>query len=136
MDDRKSTIWADIGLLLFRIAFGGMMLLGHGWGKLANFGEKAVQFPSVLGLGSASTLGLAVFAEFFCALALILGLASRLALIPLIVTMAVAAFVIHGVDPFGKKELALVYLCAYIGIFFIGPGRYSLDTVIAKKWRS
>ena len=92
--------------------------------------------PSVFGLGSSISLGLAVFAEFFCALALILGLGSRLVLIPLIVTMAVAAFVIHGADPFGKKELALVYLCAYIGLFLMGSGRYSVDTVIAKKWRS
>jgi len=112
------------------------MFLGHGCGKLANFGEHAGQFPSVLGLGSSISLALTIFAEFFCALALTLGLASRLALIPLIITMAMAAFAIHGADPFGKKELALVYLCAYIGLFFTGPGRYSLDTTIAKKWRS
>jgi putative oxidoreductase len=76
-------------------------------------------------------LGLTVFAEFFCALALALGLLTRAAVIPLIVTMLTAAFVILGDDPFGKKELALLYLVPFVTILIVGPGRFSLDRLLS-----
>ena len=56
-----------------------------------------------------------------------IGLKTRLASVPLIVTMIVAAFIVHAGDPFAKKELALVYLVGFLAIFFTGPGEYSVD---------
>ena len=56
--------WTSLGLLFLRVLSGGMMLLGHGWAKLAGFAEMAPNFPDPLGLGSSTfSLGLAVFAE-------------------------------------------------------------------------
>lgn len=121
----------DVGLLLLRLGAGGMMMV-HGWGKLSRFNEMASKFPDPLGIGSPASLTLAVFSEFFCALAIVLGFATRLAALPLIVTMIVAAFVIHGDDPFAKKELALLYLVAFAALAGTGAGKLSLD---AKLWR-
>jgi uncharacterized membrane protein YphA (DoxX/SURF4 family) len=45
-----------------------------------------------------------------------------------IIAMGVAAFMIHGGDPLGKKELALLYFSAYFAIATLGPGKYSLDS--------
>lgn len=70
-----------------------------------------------------------MFAEFFCSLALALGLATRAALIPLIITMATAVLMIHGGDPFAKQEHALLYLVPYVAILIAGPGRYSVDRI-------
>ena len=111
------------------------MLFGHGWGKLAGFGEFAPQFADPFGLGPTATLALAVFAEFFCSLAIIFGIFTRLSTIPLIITMLTAVFIIHGADPFQKQELGLIYLMAYLAIFIAGPGRYSLDAMITGKKR-
>jgi putative oxidoreductase len=68
-----------------------------------------------------------VFAEVVCAFFITIGLFSRAAAIPLIFTMAVAAFLVHGSDPFSGKELALSYLAAYAAILVAGPGKFSID---------
>lgn len=46
-------------------------------------------------------------------------------------TMGVAFFVIHGNDPFSLKELAFVYLVIFILMYIAGPGKFSLDRLIA-----
>ncbi|NJM53950.1 MAG: DoxX family protein [Blastocatellia bacterium] len=74
-----------------------------------------------------------IFAEFFCALAVTLGLLTRLAVIPLIFGMSVAFFVYHGSHSFDKKELSYLYLTAFTVIFFLGAGRFSLDEILFNR---
>lgn len=121
----------DLGLLVLRLAFGGLML-SHGWPKLMNFSDRMDRFSDPLGIGSTASLSLAVFAEVFCAGFLILGLLTRLSLIPLMITMAVAVFIVHANDPFSRQELGLLYLLAYAALFITGPGKFSLDKMIGK----
>jgi len=104
------------------------MLFGHDWGKMMKLltGDPT-KFADPIGLGAPISLGLTVGAEVVCAALLVVGYFTRWAAVPLIITMLVAAFVIHGGDPFGKKEMALIYLAGYLAIYFAGPGRYSLD---------
>jgi putative oxidoreductase len=127
----SKAISMDAGLLILRLAVGGLMLT-HGWPKLAGFTERMDRFADPLGIGSTSSLGLAVFAEVFCSVLLMLGLLTRLSLIPLIITMGVAVFVIHANDPFSKQELGLLYLLPYLTLFFTGPGKYSVDKMMGK----
>lgn len=117
----------DLALLLLRLGFGGVMIYGHGWAKLTGFGERAAGFPDPLGVGTATSLGLAVFAEVFCAAAVVLGLLTRWAVLPLVVTMIVAVFVVHADDPFRRQELGLLYLVAFVVLWLKGPGRWSID---------
>jgi putative oxidoreductase len=118
----------DIATLLLRLVFGGFMLYSHGWPKLQRlFGDDPIKFADPFGIGATASLSLTVFAEFLCAALILVGLKTRLATVPLIITMLVAAFVIHASDPFGDKEMALIYLVGYIVIFLLGPGRYSVD---------
>lgn len=123
---------ASLGLLVLRLGVGLMMALGHGWGKLSTFSEQASQFADPLGMGSSLSLGLTVFAEFFCALAIAIGLITRGAVIPVIITMLVAVFVIHSDDPWGKKEMGILYLVPFITLLITGPGKFSLDNLIKK----
>ena len=120
----------DLGLLILRLIFGGSMAYEHGLDKLINFADKSGSFPSVFGLGSEISLGLAVFSEFFCALLLIAGFATRGALLALMVTFAVAVFDIHGDDAFRVMEKAALYLTAYTALFILGPGKFSIDRFI------
>ena len=122
----------SLGLLLLRILSGGMMMT-HGWGKIAKWGELKSSFPDPFGIGHEISLGLTVFAEFICAGLLVVGLASRLVLIPLLIVMAVAFFKIHATDPLGDKELALFYLILYTALLLTGPGKFSLDRYWLKK---
>lgn len=123
----------SVGLLLFRIVFGLFMLVGHGWGKLMAFSDKAAAFPDPLGIGSELSMGSAIFCEVVCSALVVLGLATRFAVLPLVFTMVIAAFVVHGGDPFATKELALIYLFAFALLFFTGPGSLSIDKMLAKS---
>lgn len=123
----------DIGLLVLRLTAAGMMLFGHGFDKLVNFSAKAEHFADPLGLGMTTSLVLAVFAEFFCSVAILFGFLTRYATIPLIITMLVAAFIVHGDDPWSKKEFALVYLVPFLTLLFSGAGRYSVDAKLLGK---
>jgi putative oxidoreductase len=75
---------------------------------------------------------LVVFAEFFCSLFLILGLFTRLATIPLIITMCVALFKAHNAEVFGDGQMAALYLAGYVALFLTGPGKISVDGMIGK----
>lgn len=132
-DIAKQQKLIDLGLLLLRIGIASLMLFGHGFEKLVGFSEKAVHFPDPLGVGSAISLGLTVFAEFFCSIAILFGFFTRYATIPLIITMLVAILIIHGDDPWSKKEFATLYLVPYVALLFAGSGRYSIDFKLFKK---
>jgi len=121
----------DIGLLLLRLWAGGAMCLAHGIGKWSRFGEDPIPFGDPLGIGVAPSLFLAAAAESISAALVALGLLTRLNLVPLIITMAVAGLIVHGDDGFKRMELALVYLAAYAALLATGPGRFSLDALIA-----
>jgi len=122
----------DLSLLLLRVTFGGLMFLNHGLGKFNKLmagGE--IKFASVFGMGPELSLGLAVFSEVVCALMVVIGLFTRMAVIPLIITMLVAIFVIHISDPFKKMESAIIYLIPYLVLFWNGSGKYSVDEFIS-----
>lgn len=80
------------------------------------------------------SLMLSVFCEFCCSLFLIAGLLERIILLPMIISMGVAFFVIHD-SMMPEGELSLIYLVIFIILFVTGPGRYSLDYMIDMKFQ-
>jgi putative oxidoreductase len=125
----------DTGLLILRLAV-AVMMGGHGWGKLTTFSEAAEGFPDPIGLGSTFSMALAIFAEFFCSILVGAGFLTRLAVIPLITTMAVAALIVHAEDPWNVKERAVLFAAVYITLLLTGPGRFSVDALVWKPRRT
>jgi putative oxidoreductase len=124
----------NISLLLLRVTFGGLMLINHGWGKMLKlFGEGPIKFGDPLGVGVEASLGLAVFAEVVCAFLLVIGLFTRWASVPALITMLVAAFIVHSSDPFGDKEAALLFAVPYAVLMLMGAGRYSVDGLLEQR---
>ncbi|SIR29202.1 DoxX family protein [Maribacter ulvicola] len=122
----KNTLLKDLGLAFFRIAV-SVMMVTHGLPKFQQLISGNFQFADPFGMGEAPSLFLAVIGEFICPILIIIGFKSRLAAIPTAITMAVAAFVIHGADDFNTKEKALFYLVAFITISLLGPGKFGID---------
>ncbi len=122
----------DISILLLRIGIAAFMLT-HGLPKLQALSNDPVQFPGVLGMSPSLSLGLTVFAEVICSVFILLGFGTRLAVIPLIITMLVAVFYVHASDPFAKQEMGLLYFLTYVSLLLTGAGKYSADYLISKK---
>jgi putative oxidoreductase len=128
--------WArDAGLLLLRAGLGGMMLV-HGIPKVTGFAERSATFPDPMGVGSELSMVLAIFGEVVCSVLLVLGLGTRIAAVPFAFTMAVAGLVVHAGDDWDTKEKAMLYLLGGICVALLGPGRASLDHLIAQRKRA
>lgn len=124
--------YTNLGLLLMRAGVGAMMIV-HGYPKLIGGPEKWTKlgasmanlnvhvYPTFWGFmaGAAEALG---------GLLLILGLAFRPASFLLLFTMVVAA-VSHFAkgDDLLRSSHAIELAFVFLGFFFIGPGRYSID---------
>lgn len=133
----------DLGLLFFRIII-GLLMAFYGYEKLIHFETMAAsdfwaKNVNLLGFTGKIPLALTVFAELFCSILLIIGLLSRLALIPLLICMgfiivAIMQFsVLNSGDNGYEINTAFVYFIIYLALFFTGPGKYSLDSRFLKS---
>jgi putative oxidoreductase len=139
----SSAIQLDFGILIIRIIIGILMAF-YGYEKLVHFQEMAASdfwANNVIFLGQkgAFPLALTVFAEFFCSLLLIIGLFTRLSLLPLLFCMAYIFLVIFPFSIISSGDNGMeinttfFYFIIYLGLFFTGPGKYSLDYMLLKK---
>ena len=133
----------SFGLLLIRIIIGVLMAF-YGYEKLTHFNEMAAsdfwaKNVSFLGMTGKFPLALTIFAEFFCSLLLIVGLLTRLALIPLLICMGYIVVIVghFSIIDSGENGMnvnsAFVYFIIYLGLYFTGSGRYSLDAMLGKR---
>lgn len=123
----------DLGIFIFRVVFGAVLLFGHGVDKLnVIFTGQEIQFMDPIGLGDTFSFYLVAFAESICAIFLIIGLFTR-------VSAAILAFnflvvlMVHFNDGFAILELRLFYLFAYLALLFTGGGKFSLDWMMFNK---
>lgn len=128
-----------LGSLLVRLVF-GYFWAETGWAKLHNldffsarFVEWGIPFPAFSAALCAGT-------EFIGGVLILLGLATRLAMVPMIINMLVALIVvvlpgISTLDEFVELDEVL-YVTLFVWLLIAGPGRASIDHLIAKRWRS
>ncbi|HMR93669.1 MAG TPA: DoxX family protein [Chitinophagaceae bacterium] len=122
----------NIALLLLRVVAGSAMAFGHGYDKLIHFSEKSAKFPDILHIGSVPAFSLLVFAEFFCALFVVIGLFTRLACVPIVIAMSIAFFHSHSGHLYSDGEMSGLFLTAFVAILLVGPGKISADSAIGK----
>jgi putative oxidoreductase len=116
-------------LLPLRVA-AGIWLATHGWGKIQNpfhwMGDGDGAAPAFFQL-------LAAISEFGGGIALACGLLTPLACFGIACTMAVAVH--RHVTKGGSFELAGIYLAIAVLFLVAGPGRWSLDAIVTRRWR-
>ena len=125
----------DLALLVLRLWLGLSLVLLHGRAKLANFADMSQKFPDPFGAGPTVSLALAVFAEVFCSLLLVLGLFTRFAALCEMVLLGVAFSLVHRTALQGPQsgELAFIYLAGFVMLFLAGGGRFTLDSKLGGK---
>ena len=117
----------DLGLLALRVGVSGMLIFNYGWPKLVHFADRSTRFSDPLHVGSPVSLALAISAELFCATAVLLGFATRYAVVPLLILFGVIIFVVKGGEAISERELAILYAIPFLAIALLGPGRFSID---------
>ncbi len=122
----------DIGALFLRLIVGGLFFAHYGYQKIASYDQILPMFGDIIGIGSKLSFNLVIFAEFFCAFFVLIGFLTRLSIIPIFITMAVAFFVAHAKAAFDIKALALIFLLLSIVIFVLGSGKFSIDRLVFK----
>ena len=120
------------GLLLWRVALSSFFLT-HGLSKWERLFADEIKFADPIGMGPEVSLFLVVVAEVFAPLFVIMGFKTRWASVFPIIAMFVAAFIVHGDDPFRKMEMALLYFFGYLLLALTGPGKYSLDYLLSRE---
>jgi putative oxidoreductase len=122
---------ADNGVFLLRISV-SLLMLTHGVPKALEYETLVQTFPDPLNVGSEVSAMLILFAEVGCSVLLLLGLFGRFAAATLFIAMMVAAFVQHYADPFGTRELPLLYASVYACLTFTGSGSTSIDAWLSR----
>jgi putative oxidoreductase len=122
-----------LGMLLLRLFAGLSLALAHGLGKVppsAGFiegvGSMGFPMPVVFAWGSG-------LAEFAGGILLALGLFTRPAAALIVANMAVAVVIRHAGDPYGNRELAMLFGVIALMFLLTGPGRYSVDARLGAR---
>jgi putative oxidoreductase len=124
--------YSDVGLVILRVGVGAMFVT-HGYPKLINGAdgwEQLGRHMSLIGIDFFPTFWglMAGLTEAGGGLLLMLGLWTRAVCLPLAFTMAIAAlYHLDNGDGLGKASHAIEAGFVFVGLLFIGPGRYSID---------
>ncbi|MFM7672009.1 MAG: DoxX family protein [Bacteroidota bacterium] len=121
----------DFSLFLLRLTGGGLMV-HHGFDKLIHFQDKVRTFPDPIHIGPTLTLTLVIFAEFFCGVMVTVGLLTRLAVIPLVISSSIELLLEHKGRVFTDGEPIALFLTMFLCLLFTGAGKFSLDRLIGK----
>jgi putative oxidoreductase len=125
---------SNVVLLVLRAVVGVNMAWLHGWDKLQHFSAKIGNFPDPLGIGHKYALVLIIAGEFFGAILMATGLLGRVGAFLVSVVAALTLFsILHG-TPWREREVWELYFAASVTILLLGSGRYSLDTVVWKRF--
>ncbi len=124
----------DIGLLLLRLFAGLALALAHGMRKMPP-AEGFVNRVGGFGFPGPPEVWawMSGFAEFGAGILVAVGLLTRPAAAFVVLNFIVVVLFGHAGDPFGRRELPLLFLFTFLMFALVGAGRYSVDALIWKR---
>jgi len=127
--------YTNLGRLFLRL-FVGIMLMQFGIRQIARFYEIQYMFPSVLGMGSETSLVVMICIELICSLFIMFGFLTRMMSFPPFVAMIIAEYhLLHDyvgeasylLDWQQQGYLPIMFLGIYFFLMLVGPGKISVD---------
>jgi putative oxidoreductase len=119
----------DFSLLVLRVWLGLDLFFRHGVEKITRFSQMSAHFPDPVHIGPRVSLAYALLSDGICSLLVVLGLATRVAALIIVINLTVAFTLVHHFATSGPRsgELPLVFLGGFLAVLIAGPGRYSVD---------
>lgn len=121
----------NFALLLFRTLLCYEMVRVHGLKKISQTGETEI-VPNPLGLPPKLNQLIASFSDIVAPVFVALGLATRLAVLPILAVTLTGYFVVHRRDSLTVRDIPYMYSLCYLYIFLVGAGRYSADYYLSR----
>ena len=118
----KATI-VDVGLLYLRVSASLLMLGVHGLPKVLHYASQAALIEDPFHLGRTFSMAFAIFAEVICPPLVILGIATRLAVLPILIVTLVALAFVHRDWTLAEGQFAWMLLILFGTLAIAGPGR-------------
>jgi putative oxidoreductase len=123
-----------LGMLVFRILLSLEMMIVHGFKKIGIGVDEAEQVPNPLDLPVELNQLLALSANLFFPLFIIAGLLTRLAVLPVLAVTLTGYFLLHWHDALWIKDVPFMYSISFLLLLVLGPGKYSADYLIHKRF--
>src|SRR5688572_19162240 len=122
----------NLAAFLLRVVFGSLIFILHGLPKIKNFTDLQSSFYDPIVISHQGSLLLVIFAEVFCAAFVVIGLFTRLAVIPLVIAMGVVVFLNKQGAPLKEIEMPVLCMGAFLAILVVGSGKFSVDGAMGK----
>ena len=130
----KQILNSDLGnsfnnaaLLAFRVLLAIELFRVHGMKKFRVENGQKEQVPNPLHLPKKLNGLVATFSDTVIPFFIILGLGTRLAVLPTIGVTAIGYFVVHRNDSLEVRDVPYMYTLSLLLLLALGAGTYSLD---------
>ncbi|WP_427873609.1 DoxX family protein [Flavobacterium sp. MMS24-S5] len=130
----KQILHSDLGnsfnnaaLLAFRVLLAIELFRVHGMKKFRVENGQKEQVPNPLHLPEKLNGLVATFSDTVIPFFIILGLGTRLAVLPTIGVTAIGYFVVHRNDSLEVRDVPYMYTLSLLLLLALGAGTYSLD---------
>lgn len=137
MEIIKLLLYSDVGnkynniaLLLFRILIAVELFRVHGMKKFRVENGEREHLPNPLHLPEKLNRLIAAFSDTAVPFFIIIGLGTRLLVLPTIGITAVGYFVVHRKDSLEVRDVPYMYTVTLLLLLALGAGTYSLDHYI------
>lgn len=134
IDIIKQILYSDLGtsfnnaaLLVFRILLAVELFRVHGMKKFRVENGQKEHVPNPLHLPEKLNGLVATFSDTVIPFFIILGLGTRLAVLPTIGVTAIGYFVVHKNDSLEVRDVPYMYTLSLLLLLALGSGTYSLD---------
>lgn len=137
----KLIISSDLGsplynfaILFFRVAVATELIVVHGLKKIGIGVAVAEVIPNPLGFPEDFNNFVAIAANVYLPVLVVLGLFTRLAALPALAVTATGYFIMHGHDSLIERDIPFMFSVALLTIVMLGGGKYSIDGYLTKKF--
>lgn len=134
MEILKQILYSDAGsnlnnwaLLIFRALLGIELFWVHGMKKFRLENGQREQVPNPFNLPNKLNRIVATFSDTLLPFFVILGIGTRIAVLPIISVTAIGYFVVHRKDDREVRDIPYMYTLSFLLLLFLGAGTYSID---------